>query len=125
MTDHGVFTVREIPSPRWEIAIDLLEQWRGYVLLERAVAVTLRRWLAGPHPDPRLNVSIYASSEPTRSSPTVALVEVKLGLGAYRSALTASSLAYAVPEAPRMMQGDTKTLARGRPSKPSSGNGRF
>jgi hypothetical protein len=91
MTGNGVFTVLEIPSARWEIAMDQLEHGRGYVVLEGDVDVALRRWPTGPRPDPRLNVAIYATSEPRKTPSTVATREVGLGLAAYRSAIGADS----------------------------------
>ena len=89
MTGNGAVTVREIPSPRWEVAIDLLVHGRGYVVLEGDVDVALRRWVSDPRPDPRLNVGIYATHEPSKTSGAMAAAEVTMGLATYRSALAA------------------------------------
>jgi hypothetical protein len=89
MKGNGVFTVREIPGPRWEIAIDQLIQGRGHALLEGDVDVVLRRWVTGPSPDPRLSVGFYANQEPSQTSAAMAAAEIAKGLDAYRAALSA------------------------------------
>jgi hypothetical protein len=67
----------------------MLEDGRGFVLLEDDVTVGLSRSVAGPTPDDRLRVYIYARNDPKRISSTVAAADVRAGLASFTRAATA------------------------------------
>src|SRR5712691_6021984 len=64
---RGTFVVDEIPSARWDAALDVIESGAGpMVVVEREVALGFQRYSGGPRPDGRIHVRAYTATEPSQ-----------------------------------------------------------
>jgi hypothetical protein len=63
---RGAFVVDEIPSERWDAALDLIASGGPLVVVEREVALGLQRYVGWPRADARIHVSAYTTTEPSR-----------------------------------------------------------
>jgi hypothetical protein len=62
------FEVDEIPSPRWEAALDLIRDGGPLVVVRRKIALGFQRYIGWPKADGLIHVSAFTSSAP--SEPT-------------------------------------------------------
>lgn len=86
MASRGAFEVAEIPSERWELALDLLDQAGHMVVLPGEVPVGIQRYSGWPGADGLIHVSIFTDVEPRAVTREMAGHDVNLGLSAVKRA---------------------------------------
>ncbi len=86
MGTRGAFEVDEIPSERWDLALDLLRQAGEMFVLPGEVPIGVQRYAGWPGADGRIHVSIFTSVEPQAVTPAMAEHDVATGLATIRSA---------------------------------------
>jgi hypothetical protein len=89
MATRGAFEVSEIPSERWELALDLLDRAGHMFVLPGEVSVGNQRYSGWPGADGLIHVSIFTSVEPPAVTPEMAQHDVKLGLSTVQKAAAA------------------------------------
>lgn len=62
------FEVNEIPSPRWELALDLIREGGPLVLVHREIALGFRRHIGWPNADGLIHVSAFTNAAPSELS---------------------------------------------------------
>ena len=66
MTVRDAFVVDEIPSERWEMALDLIGSGGPLVLVEREISLGFQRHIGWPTADGRVHVSAYTAASPSQ-----------------------------------------------------------
>lgn len=89
MATRGAFEVGEIPSDRWELALDLLHQAGHMFVLPGEVPVGIQRYAGWPGADGLIHVSIFTTVERRTVTPEMAGHDVHLGLSAVKKAAAA------------------------------------
>jgi hypothetical protein len=87
----GAFEVDEIPSDRWELALDLLRRADHMFLLPGEVPVGLQRYEGWPGADGHVHVSIFTGVEPKGVTQEMAQRDVAIGIATVRRAETADA----------------------------------
>jgi len=86
MGTRGAFEVAEIPSDRWDLALDLLRDGGHMLVLPGEVPVGLQRYSGWPKADGCVHVSIFTGAEPSAVSLEMAQHDVDRGLATVRAA---------------------------------------
>ena len=58
----NAFEVDEIPSPRWDLALDLIRDGGPLVVVRREISLGLQRYVGWPSADGAIHVSAFTSS---------------------------------------------------------------
>ena len=61
--DH-VVTIREIPSPRWDLALERLADGGAMTVLDGDPPLGLQRYAGWPGADGRIHISLFTQLEP-------------------------------------------------------------
>jgi hypothetical protein len=72
MAIRGSFPVDEVPSPSWDLALDVIRSGAPMVVVEREVPVSVQRHHGWPNADGRVHVCMYTRTEPSRLTPAAA-----------------------------------------------------
>jgi hypothetical protein len=62
---RGAFVVDEIPSERWDLALELITTGGPLVVVERELALGIKRYIGWPSADGLIHVSAFTSTEPS------------------------------------------------------------
>jgi hypothetical protein len=79
-------SVGEIPSQRWELALELLRQGRSTCVLPGEVPVVMGRWTGWPDADEMIHVLVYTTLDPEKVTPKIARHDAAAGLAVVRAA---------------------------------------
>ena len=77
----GAFRISEVPSERWEIALELLRAAGPLFVLDGPVPVSLQRYSGWPGADGKIHVCVYTTREPNSVTPEVATADFRLAPG--------------------------------------------
>lgn len=86
--DH-VVAIDEIPSPRWDLALELIEAAGRLTVLAGDPLVGLQRYDGWPGADGQIHVSIFTEFEPRTITPEMASRDCRAGLEQLGRALAA------------------------------------
>lgn len=89
MPKGGLVQITEIPSQRWDLAIESLELGGPLLVLAGQPPVGLQRWTRGTTGDGLIHVSIFTTTEPEVITRQSASTEVQSGLGTLDRAVVA------------------------------------
>lgn len=89
MGTRGAFGVDEVPSERWNIALDLLRDAGPLFVLPGEVPVGLQRYAGWPGADGHIHVSLFTNTEPHAVTQEMAERDVARGLATVRKAAAA------------------------------------
>jgi hypothetical protein len=81
--------IDEVPGARWEIALQLLEDGGGSVVVPGEVPVGLQRWVGWPQADGKVHVRFSTEREPSRVTIIMAQADVRAGLAVVAQLLEA------------------------------------
>jgi hypothetical protein len=82
-------TIGEIPSPRWDLALQCLLDGGPTVALDDVVRVGLQRWVGFPGADGKVHIYTWTEVEPDRLSPAMIESAVRGALATLDRALAA------------------------------------
>jgi hypothetical protein len=86
-----VVAIHEIPSPRWDLALETLADGGPMTVLDCDPPVGLQRYAGWPGADGRIHVSLFTELEPHVITREIAAGEVKAGLEQLGLALAADA----------------------------------
>jgi hypothetical protein len=87
--DADALKVDEIPSPRWELALECLTDGGPTVLLDGEVRIGLQRWLGFPLADGKIHIYTWTEVEPSQVSRAIVESGVRAALATLDKALAA------------------------------------
>lgn len=89
MGTRGAFVVDEVPSERWNLALELLRDAGEMFVLPGEVPVGVQRYAGWPGADGLVHVSVFTSTEPPAVTQEMAERDVATGLATVRKAAAA------------------------------------
>lgn len=91
MRDADTLKIEEIPSPRWERALDFLRNGGPTVLLDGEVRIGIQRWVGFPLADGKIHVYTWTELEPSQLSAALVSAGVHSALATLDRALAADA----------------------------------
>lgn len=65
MALKDAFRVDEVPSPRWDLALDVIRSGASMVVVEREVPISFQRYHGWPYADGKIHVCAYTQIAPS------------------------------------------------------------
>lgn len=80
MPPKDALKIAEVPGPRWDLALDVIERAEGIVVIEGPGAVGLVRHSRWPSADEKIHVALYTRRQRSELTEAIASNEVRKGL---------------------------------------------
>lgn len=72
MSPRGAFRVEEVPSARWDEALELIRVGAPMVVVEREVPISFQRHHGWPGADGKVHICTYTETNPSELTPEAA-----------------------------------------------------